>query len=63
MIEQSERFMTVDEAADLLHVSRWSILRRVKAGDLDVVRVGRGPKAPIRIAPGDLADYLRRINA
>lgn len=53
-------FLTVNQVADLLRMSRGSVRRRIAAGELDVVRVGTGPRAPIRIASGDLADYLER---
>jgi excisionase family DNA binding protein len=62
MTEQTERFLTIEEAAAVLHVSRWTVRRRIARGDLQAVRVGDGPRAPIRVAPGDLADCLRRVS-
>ena len=55
-------FLTVNQVAAVLHLSHQSVRRRIRAGELDVVRVGSGPKAPIRIASGDLLDYLQRAN-
>ncbi len=36
------RFVTVNEVADLLRVSRMTVYRLIRQGDLPAVRVGRG---------------------
>jgi excisionase family DNA binding protein len=51
-------WLTVNEAAHLLGVSRITIRRRIWEGDLEVVRLGSGPRAPIRIPHDVLVDYL-----
>ncbi len=55
-------FLTIDQVAEVLHLSHQSVRRRIRAGELDIVRIGSGPKAPIRIASGDLIEYLQRVN-
>jgi excisionase family DNA binding protein len=60
--ESSSEFLTVAEAAHLLNLSVCTVRRRIWSGELDVIRVGTGPQAPIRIATGDLSDFLERAN-
>ncbi|MBI2237730.1 MAG: helix-turn-helix domain-containing protein [Actinobacteria bacterium] len=40
------RFVTVNEVADLLRVSRMTVYRLIRQGDLPAVRVGRGYRLP-----------------
>ncbi len=46
--------MTVNEVADLLRVSRMTVYRLIKQGDLPALRVGRG----YRIREQDVHRYL-----
>lgn len=48
------RYMTVDDVAGLLRVSRMTIYREIRALELGAVRVGRS----IRIPVSALRDYL-----
>ena len=41
--------MTVDQAAELANVSRATLYRRVASGEVEAVKIGSGPKAPLRI--------------
>ncbi|HZS25369.1 MAG TPA: helix-turn-helix domain-containing protein [Gaiellaceae bacterium] len=50
--------LTVAEAAQTLRVSPRTVYNRVRAGELPALRLGSGPKAPIRIDPLDLARFL-----
>ena len=54
-----EPLITVEEAARLLRLSTASVYRRVEAGELRAVRLGRRPRAPIRFRGEALESYLR----
>lgn len=47
-------FLTLDEVADALGVSRKTITRRVQAGELHAHRIGR----QLRVSQEDFASYL-----
>jgi excisionase family DNA binding protein len=49
-----QRLLTIEEAAGVLNVSPKTIRRRIRAGEMAVIRDGR----IIRIRPEDLARYL-----
>ena len=51
--------LTADEAAKRLKVSRRWVYRRAAAGDLPTVRLGNGPRAPIRVDEVALHEWLR----
>ena len=48
------RLLTANEVADLMRVSRMTVYRLIKSGDLPAVRVGRS----FRVAEGDVDTYL-----
>ncbi len=48
------RFMTVNEVAALLRVSAMTVYRRINAGELPAVRIGRS----FRVRAQDLDHYL-----
>ncbi|HEV8565353.1 MAG TPA: helix-turn-helix domain-containing protein [Actinomycetota bacterium] len=48
------RLLTVNEVADLLRVSRMTVYRLIKQGDLPSFRVGRG----YRLREEDVHSYL-----
>lgn len=49
-----ERLLTIKEAAQRLNMSLKTVNRRIKAGDLPVIRDGR----IVRIRPDDLRRYI-----
>jgi excisionase family DNA binding protein len=49
---------TPAEVAKALRVSRRTVYDRIASGDLSAVRVGRGPKPPLRIPASSLAALL-----
>jgi excisionase family DNA binding protein len=51
--------LTVAEAAGFARVSERTVRRRIAVGDLRVVRLGSGPRAPIRIDPDELAAFVQ----
>lgn len=50
----ASRFMTVGEVAALLRVSAMTVYRRINAGELPAVRIGRS----FRVREEDLDRYL-----
>jgi excisionase family DNA binding protein len=48
------RLLTVNEVADLLRVSRMTVYRMIKDGEMPAVRVGRG----YRLREDDVDTYL-----
>jgi excisionase family DNA binding protein len=49
------------EAARCLGVSpRW-IYKRAASGELPAIRLGDGPRAPLRVDPRDLQQWLREL--
>jgi excisionase family DNA binding protein len=57
---EHQRYLTPQEVADVLRMSRKTIYRWIAAGDLRVVQIGRGPRARLRIDADDLAAYIDR---
>ena len=43
----SARFLTIFEAATILRVSKQTVYRLVRAGDLEAIRVGRSFRIPV----------------
>jgi excisionase family DNA binding protein len=50
------RLLTVNEVADLLRVSRMTVYRLIKEGQLAAIRVGRS----YRLREDDVDEYLRQ---
>jgi excisionase family DNA binding protein len=48
------RLLTVNEVADLLRVSRMTVYRLIKTGEMSAFRVGRG----YRLREDDIDSYL-----
>ena len=55
-----ERLMRVQEVAEALRQHPATIYRHVAAGELDAVRLGSSPKAPIRIPASAFEEWLRK---
>jgi excisionase family DNA binding protein len=60
MNDGTQNFLTVGEVARVLHQSRSTVYRKLKAGDLEAVRLGEPPKAPLRIPADSLWSYVYR---
>ena len=56
-----DRLLTVKEAAYLVGMSKVSLDRRIDRGDLPVIRLGDGPKAPVRVYLPDLEDFAAPV--
>ncbi|WP_420123867.1 helix-turn-helix domain-containing protein [Nakamurella sp.] len=57
MAEQTDRFLTVQEVADILRVSRWSVGRYIEAGALEAIK-GDGPNGSVRVSLRSLNAYI-----
>jgi len=55
----TERFLTVQEVAELMRVSTMTVYRLIKAGDLRAARVGRS----YRLREHEVETYLQRGTA
>lgn len=56
----SENFYTVREVADRLKVSRETVRRRIRDGELHAVKLSSGPKAQLRIPASSFNEFLSR---
>jgi excisionase family DNA binding protein len=55
-VARTSRLSTVDETARFLGVSRWTVYRLVRDGELRAVKVGER----FRFRPCDVDEYLER---
>ena len=58
MTHHSLYLLTVRETAELLRQSEWSVRAKARNGEIPSVRVGVGPRAPIRIDADELAAWI-----
>lgn len=54
--------LTVREAAEVLRLTTETVYRRIADCELEVLRLGSGPKAPIRIDPEEIGRYVARMS-
>lgn len=52
------KLMNRSEAAEFLGISLRSLDRRVKAEEIPCIRLGTGPKAPVRFTIDQVNDYV-----
>jgi excisionase family DNA binding protein len=50
--------LTVAEAAGWARLSERTVRRRIATGELPAVKLGTGPRAPLRIDPAELAAFV-----
>jgi excisionase family DNA binding protein len=55
-----QELFTVAETAERLRLSRKSIYDRLERGELSALRLGEGPKAPLRITSSELDRFLEQ---
>jgi excisionase family DNA binding protein len=53
------RLLTVREVALALRQSERTVRDKIAAGDLAAVRIGSGPRAPIRVDAGELERFIQ----
>jgi excisionase family DNA binding protein len=57
MLAQAQ-LLTVGEVALRLRQSPRSVREKINAGEIPAVKIGSGPKAPIRVDAGELERWL-----
>lgn len=55
---ETQKLLTVRQAGSRLGCSPWTVYRRIHEGAIPFVRLGYGPKAPIRIDEGELRRFV-----
>jgi excisionase family DNA binding protein len=58
MSETEQRLLGVKEVALRLRCSPKTVYRKVSSGELPAVKLGSGPKAPIRVDAGELDAWI-----
>ena len=61
MAKNEPRFLCVGEVAHRLRQSESTIGRKIREGELPAVRLGHGPRSPLRIDAGELEAWLFEI--
>ena len=56
------RLLTIKEVAGTLRQSERTVREKVADGTLQAIRIGSGPRAPLRIDAGELNRFLGREN-
>lgn len=56
-VEMTEQYLTVEDVAKILRVSRWSVGRYIETGALKAIKA-EGPKGAIRIPLSSLTAYI-----
>jgi excisionase family DNA binding protein len=52
-----QKLLKPSQVAERLQVSVWSVYRRSESGELPAVRIGTGPRAPIRVDADELHQF------
>jgi len=58
MIQEYPQLLTVREAAELLRQSEWSVRQKIARGEIPAIRIGVGPRGPLRIPHDELDAWL-----
>ena len=53
--------LTVAQAANLLDESRWTVARRIRAGELKAEKIGDGPTAAWMIRRSDVERLAKKL--
>jgi len=56
-LEETQKLLTVDQVAERLGQSKWSVYRKVAAGTIPAVRLGGGRSA-LRVREAELERWL-----
>lgn len=54
-----QQLLTIDEVESYLGVSRWSVTRFIKAGELEAIKLGDARNAPVRIPLSSVRAYIQ----
>jgi len=58
MLREADKLLTVPEVARRLRQSQESIYRKIRSGEIPAVRIGSGPRPPLRVNEAELAEWL-----
>ena len=58
MLQHSLQLLTVRETAEVLRQSEWSVRQKIGRGEIPAIRVGVGPRAPLRVLRSELERFL-----
>jgi excisionase family DNA binding protein len=58
MLRQAEHLLTVEETAVRLRQSPGTVRRKIREGQLPALRIGTGPRAPLRVNSVELERWL-----
>ncbi len=58
MLRQADHLLTVQETADRLAQSPVTVRRKIREGEIPAVRLGTGPRAPLRVDERALNAWL-----
>lgn len=56
-LQRLNTLLTVDEVADRLGVSRSTVRRKIRSGEIPALQLG-GPRSPLRVDERELQDWL-----
>ena len=56
--DTTQKLLKPAQVAERLQVSIWSVYRRIESGELPAVRIGTGPRAPIRVDADELHQFV-----
>ncbi len=56
--DTAQKLLKPCQVAERLQVSVWSVYRRIESGELPAVRIGTGPRAPIRVDADELHQFV-----
>ncbi|CAN5319977.1 hypothetical protein BH18ACT12_BH18ACT12_23700 [soil metagenome] len=57
-LNETQKLLKVREVAQRLRISPWTVYRRIAAGEIPAIKLGTGKRAPLRIAEGELDQWL-----
>lgn len=53
-----EPLLTTDEAAEILRISRWTVVRKASSGQIPYLDIGTSKRPRLRFTESGLAEYL-----
>ena len=59
IVDLRRRLLTLDEVAERLHVTRRTVERKIRVGELPALQLG-GPCTPLRVDERELEEWLYR---
>ena len=63
MLREADMLLTVAETALRLRQSEEVVRRKIRQGTIPALRLGDGPRAPVRVSSRELEEWLTRAEA